>query len=42
MAPTKLIKFCRFTVALHSEPNNVTLSAFTEKSLKLKKFKFSV
>ena len=31
MAPTKLIKFCRFTVGLHSKPNNVTLSAFPEK-----------
>ena len=29
MAPTKLIKFCRFTV--HSIPNNVTLQAFPEK-----------
>ena len=29
MAPTKLIKFCRFTV--HSKPNNVTHSAFPEK-----------
>ena len=29
MAPTKLIKFCGFTV--HSKPNNVTLSAFPEK-----------
>ena len=29
MAPTKLIKFCRFTV--HSKPNNVTLSALPEK-----------
>ena len=29
MAPTKLIKFCGFTVLL--KPNNVTLSAFPEK-----------
>ena len=29
MAPTKLIKFCGFTV--HSKPNNVTLPAFPEK-----------
>ena len=37
MAPTKLIKFCRFTVALHSKPNNVTLSAFTEKIPEIEK-----
>ena len=29
MAPTKLIKFCRFTV--HSKPNNMTLSIFPGK-----------
>ena len=29
MYPTKLIKFCGFTV--HSKPNNVTLSTFPEK-----------
>ena len=29
MAPTKLIKFCGFTV--HSKPNSVTLSAYPEK-----------
>ena len=41
MAPTKLIKFCRFT--LHSKPNNVTLSAFPEKIPETKKkFNFSV
>ena len=41
MAPTKLIKFCGFTV--HSKPNNVTLSAFPEKIPETKKkFNFSV
>ena len=29
MAPTKLIKFCGFTV--HSKPNNLILSTFPEK-----------
>ena len=38
MAPTKMIKFCEFTV--YSKPNNVTLSACPEKSLKLKKKTF--
>ena len=44
MAPTKLIKFCRFTVALHLKPNNVTLSAFPEKIPETEKiiFYFSV
>ena len=40
MAPTKLIKFCSFTVALHSKPNNVTLSAFPEKILVIRKNNF--
>ena len=41
MAPTKLIKFCGFTV--HSKPNNVTLSAFPEKIPETeKKFNYSV
>ena len=35
MALTILIKFCGFIV--HSKPNNMTLSAFLEKSLKLEK-----
>ena len=35
MAPMILIKCCGAIV--HSKPNNVTLSAFPEKSLKLKK-----
>ena len=39
LAPTKSIKFCRFTV--HSKPNNEILANFPEKSLKLeKKFNF--
>ena len=37
MAPTKLIKFCRFTVALHSKPNNVTISVFPEKIPEIEK-----
>ena len=35
MAPTKLIKFCGFTV--HSKPYNVTLSAFPEKIPEIEK-----
>ena len=35
MAPTKLIKFCGFT--LHSKPNNVTLSVFPEKIPEIEK-----
>ena len=35
MAPTKLFKFCGFTV--HSKPNNVTLSAFPEKIPEIEK-----
>ena len=36
MAPTILIKFCGFIV--QSKHNNMTLSAFPEKSLKLEKY----
>ena len=37
MAPTNVIKFCGFR--MHTKPNNMTLLAFPEKSLKLKKKK---